>query len=154
MRRRSASAKLSRAWRTSELGVPAYAKKTIESVQRVRNRIEHHTYDHSAEDEAIIGQLLKFIMYFVEFVLHRKLEGQIDDETLREIIRLKFDYDERCGLAESRLHEWLRTVWPDWKGEEGDAAFGSRTNASTAPSSSSSADPSRRGRAMVSARCC
>jgi hypothetical protein len=59
-------------------------------------------------------------MYFVEFVLHRKLDGQIDDEILREIIRLKFDYDERCGLAESRLDEWLRTVWPDWKGEQGD----------------------------------
>jgi hypothetical protein len=102
------------------LGLPAYAKKTIESVQKVRNRIEHHTYDHSEEDEAIIGELLKFIMYFVEFVLHRKLDGQIDDKILREIIRLKFDYDERCGLAESRFHEWLRTKWPDWKGEEGD----------------------------------
>lgn len=102
------------------LGLPAYAKKTIESVQKVRNRIEHHLYDHREEDEAIIGELLKFIMYFIEFVLHRKLDGQIDDGVLREIIRLKFDYEERRGLAEFRFHEWLCTAWPNWKGAEGD----------------------------------
>ena len=68
------------------LGLPTYEKKTIEDIQRVRNRIEHHRYDHGAqEDDAIIASSLKFVMYFVEVVLHRKLDAQIDGETLQEI---------------------------------------------------------------------
>ena len=55
------------------LGIPAEEKKTIENIQRVRNRIEHHRYDHNeAEDETIIAASLKFILYFVEFELRRK----------------------------------------------------------------------------------
>src|SRR5271169_1509319 len=44
------------------IGVPAEEKKTIENIQRIRNRIEHHKYDHSeVEDDAIIAASLKFI---------------------------------------------------------------------------------------------
>ena len=57
-------------------------------------------------------------MYFVEVVLHRKLDTQIDGETLGEITRRIFDYDERRGLAEYRFREWLRTKWPDLKEDE------------------------------------
>jgi hypothetical protein len=97
------------------LGLPSYEKKTIEDVQRVRNRIEHHRYDHGAEDDAIIASSLKF---FIEVVLHRKLDAQIDGETLQEITGRIFDYDERRYLAEYRFREWLRTKWPDLKEEE------------------------------------
>lgn len=101
------------------LGLPTYEKKTIEDIQRVRNRIEHHRYDHGAqEDDAIIASSLKFIMYFVEVVLHRKLDAQIDGETLQEITRRIFDHDERSSLAEYRFREWLRTKWPDLKEDE------------------------------------
>ena len=51
------------------LGIPDEEKKTIENIQRVRNRIEHHRYDHNdKEGDAIIAGSLKFILFFVEFV--------------------------------------------------------------------------------------
>ena len=54
------------------LGIPAEEKRTIENIQRVRNRIEHHRYDHNEkEDDAVIAASLKFILFFVEFVFQR-----------------------------------------------------------------------------------
>lgn len=103
------------------LGIPGDEKKTIEDIQRVRNRIEHHRYDHNEkEDDAIIASSLKFILFFVELVLERSLEGHIDGAILRDINHRVFEYNERQGLAEYRLHEWFRERWPDWKEEEED----------------------------------
>ena len=103
------------------LGIPAEERKTIEDIQRIRNRIEHHRYDHNEkEDDAIIASSLKFILYFVEFVFERKLEGHIDPKVLRDINHRVFEYNERSGLAEHRFHEWVKTEWPAWKAEEED----------------------------------
>ena len=71
-------------------------------------------------DNAVVGAALKFILYFVELVLDRKLEGQIEGEVLRNINARVFEYNERQGLADFRLHEWFRERWPDWKEEEED----------------------------------
>jgi hypothetical protein len=103
------------------LGIPDEQKEIIENLQRVRNRIEHHRYDHNhKEDNAVVGAALKFILYFVELVLERKLEGQIEGEVLRNINARVFEYNERQGLADFRLHEWFRERWPEWKEEEED----------------------------------
>src|SRR5882724_9839918 len=103
------------------LGIPDDEKKTIENIQRVRNRIEHHRYDHNEkEDDAIIASSLKFILYFVEFVFERKLEGHIDTKVLRDINHRVFEYNERNGLAEHRFHEWVRQQWPGWDEEKED----------------------------------
>jgi hypothetical protein len=70
------------------LGIPDEEKKTIENIQRVRNRIEHHRYDHNEkEDDAIIASSLKFILYFVEFVFEGKLDHRIDPKLLRDMPR-------------------------------------------------------------------
>jgi hypothetical protein len=97
------------------LAIPAEEKKTIENIQRVRNRIEHHRYDHNElEDDAIIAASLKFILYFVEFELERRLEGQIDAAMLSDINRRVFKYDESNALAEYRFNNWAHTQWPKW----------------------------------------
>ena len=104
------------------LGIPDEEKKTIENIQRVRNRIEHHRYDHNEkEDDAVIASSLKFILYFVELVLQRKLEGHIDGAILRDISHRVFEYNERQGLAEFRFKEWASKQWPDWNEEEEDS---------------------------------
>lgn len=103
------------------LGIPDDEKKTIENIQRVRNRIEHHRYDHNkSEDDAVIASSLKFILFFVELVLERKLEGHIDGAILRDINHRVFEYNERQGLAEFRFNEWAHKRWPDWNEEEND----------------------------------
>jgi hypothetical protein len=103
------------------LGIPAEERKTIENIQRVRNRIEHHRYDHNEkEDDAIIAASLKFVLFFVEFALQRKLDGKIDPKLLRDINRRVFEYNESRSLAEHRFNEWARSEWPDWNEEEGD----------------------------------
>ena len=103
------------------LGIPAEEKKTIENIQRVRNRIEHHRYDHNEkEDEGVIASSLKFILYFIEFVLKQNLDKKVEGRVLRDINHRVFEYNERQGLAEFRFNEWARKEWPDWKEEEED----------------------------------
>ena len=46
------------------LGLPKEQRSTIEKIQLRRNRIEHHRYDHKEEDETIIAESLKFILFF------------------------------------------------------------------------------------------
>jgi hypothetical protein len=97
------------------LGLPDEEKKIIERIQLIRNRIEHHRYDHTEkEDNEIIAASLKFILFFVEFALQRKLENHIDGALLRDINRRVLEYNERQGLAEYRFQEWALKVWPEW----------------------------------------
>jgi hypothetical protein len=103
------------------LGIPKDQKETIESIQKIRNRIEHHRYDHNeTEDEIIIASSLKFILYFVELVLNKKLEDDIDGEILRNINSRVLEYNERQGLADMRFEEWCLNVWPEWDKEVDD----------------------------------
>jgi hypothetical protein len=104
------------------LGIPAEEKRTIENIQRVRNRIEHHRYDHNEkEDDGVIASSLKFILYFVEFVLERKLDGKIEGKVLRDFNHRVFEYNESYSLAEHRLRQWAKKEWPDWNEEEEDS---------------------------------
>jgi hypothetical protein len=103
------------------IGVPDEEKKTIENIQRVRNRIEHHRYDNNEkEDDAIIAASLKFILFFVEFVFQRKLDDKINPKVLRDINRRIFEHNESYSLAEHRLNQWAKKEWPDWNQEEDD----------------------------------
>lgn len=103
------------------LGIPVEERTTIENIQRVRNRIEHHRYDHNEkEDSAVIAASLKFILFFVEFVFERKLDGVIDPQLLRDINHRVFEYNERFNLAEHRLNQWAKEEWPAWNAEEED----------------------------------
>ena len=103
------------------LGIPNEEKKTIENIQRLRNRIEHHRYDHNEkEDDTIIASSLKFILYFVEFVFERKLDGHIDPKILRDINNRVFEYNESYSLADHRFNQWAKSEWPSWKEEEED----------------------------------
>jgi hypothetical protein len=101
------------------LGIADDEKKTIENIQRVRNRIEHHRYDlDTKQDEAIIAVSLKFILYFVEMILERKLEEHIEGALLRDINSRVLEYNERQGLVEFRFREWAHKQWPGWNEEE------------------------------------
>jgi hypothetical protein len=103
------------------LGIPDEEKKTIENIQRLRNRIEHHRYDHNEkEDDTIIASSLEFILYFVEFVFERKLDGHIDPKILRDINNRVFEYNESYSLANHRFNQWAKSEWPNWKEEEED----------------------------------
>jgi hypothetical protein len=62
--------------RLENIGVqlPDDQVKAIEKIQRIRNRIEHHRYDHNEkEDDLILGEAFKVVLFFVEFVLERHL---------------------------------------------------------------------------------
>lgn len=101
------------------LGIPAEERTTIQNIQRIRNRIEHHRYDHNEkEDSDIVAASLKFILFFVEFVFERKLDDVIDSQLLRDINHRVLAFNERNGLAEHRFSQWAKEKWPDWPEEE------------------------------------
>lgn len=101
------------------LGLPRDPQLVIERIQKRRNRIEHHRYDHKEEDEAIISESLAFILFFVESELKGKLHQDVPPDTLREIQRLVYGRDLRW-IAEHRLEKWMRETWGAWNPEESD----------------------------------
>lgn len=101
-------------------GLPKDQKEIIDRIQKRRNRIEHHRYDHKLEDDVTIAESLSFILYFVEFALKGNLESDIPAETLREIQRIVRDRQERYWVAMHRLEEWMQGIWPQWNREEDD----------------------------------
>jgi len=96
-------------------------QSVIERIQKRRNRIEHHRYDHKEEDEAIISESLQFIFFFVEGVLKEKLERDIQPTTLRQIRGLIFNRQDLEWIAMHRLEQWIKDTWPDWNEEDGDS---------------------------------
>ena len=95
-------------------GLPKQQRRVIESIQRRRNRIEHHRYDHKQEDELVITESLQFILFFVDIVLRGKLETDIPPETLRKIQRMVYEREELYGIAMHRLEQWMHEKWPNW----------------------------------------
>ena len=102
------------------LGLPRQPQEVIEKIQKRRNRIEHHRYDHKEEDEAIISESLAFIMFFADSVLKAKLENDVPPETLRAIQSMVYDRQDRYWIAMYRLEQWMHEIWPDWDNEESD----------------------------------
>ena len=112
------------------LGLPKQPQEVIERIQKRRNRIEHHRYDHKEEDESIISESLAFILFFADGVLKAKLENDVSPETLREIQSLVYDGQDRYWIAMHRLEQWMHETWPDWDNEESDTPdeFGGTLN--------------------------
>lgn len=102
------------------LGLPKQPQEVIERIQKRRNRIEHHRYDHKEDDEAIISESLAFILFFVDGVLKGELERDIPPETLRGIQRLVYDRQDLYWIAMYRLEQWMYETWPEWNNEESD----------------------------------
>lgn len=101
-------------------GLPKQPQEAIERIQKRRNRIEHHRYDHKEEDEAIISESLAFILFFVEGVLKVRLERDVPAETLRKIQSLIYDRQDLYWIAMHRLEQWMHETWPEWNKEESD----------------------------------
>jgi hypothetical protein len=100
------------------LGLPMEPQKVIEKIQKRRNRIEHHRYDHKDEDDKIISESLAFVLFFVDCVLKNKLERDLPPETLREIQRLVYDRQDLYWIAMQRFEQWMHETWPEWNNEE------------------------------------
>jgi hypothetical protein len=100
--------------------LPKEQRLIIEKIQQRRNRIEHHRYDHREEDETIIAESLKFILFFVDEVLRRKLDLDIDPALLREIQGIVFEHNELYSVAMHRLEIWMKDEWPSWNDKEND----------------------------------
>lgn len=97
------------------LALPKEQIAAIEKIQRIRNRIEHHRYDHDERnDEMVIAEALKVVLFFVEFVLGERLGDDIGDDRVVEMQARVLDYDERLGLAEARIEQWMKKEWPHW----------------------------------------
>lgn len=101
------------------LGLPKQPQEVIERIQKRRNRIEHHRYDHKEEDETIISESVAFILFFVDGVLKMKLENHVSPETLRDIQNLVYGQD-RYWIAMHRLAQWMHETWPYWDEENSD----------------------------------
>ena len=99
------------------LELPKVERKVVQALQARRNRIEHLSYEKLPPDPAVLGESLKFITFFVESVLNERLADHLDNELLSELRRVVFTYDELAGMAERRLHEWLRRTFGDWDSE-------------------------------------
>lgn len=103
-----------------KLKLPKEQKKVIEKIRKRRNMIEHHRYDHKKEDDATIAESLRFIMFFVENILKRKLDDDLESGLLRSIQNIVFEYEERYWIASKLLDKWMSEKWPSWNPDQTD----------------------------------
>jgi hypothetical protein len=102
--------------------IPSDQVAAIERIQKIRNRIEHHRYDHNEQgDDLIIGESLKVILFFNEFVLEKRLGDILGPELFVRMQGRVIQYNERQGLAQHRLDHWMKKQWPEWKEEVEDS---------------------------------
>jgi hypothetical protein len=109
--------------RFENLGIrlPEEQRSAVERIQKIRNRIEHFRYEHNErEDDLIIGEALKVILFFNEFVLEVRLGDALGAELFDRMQRRVLEYNERDGLAHHRLDRWMKGEWPDWDEEKED----------------------------------
>ncbi len=100
-----------------KLSLPEEPIKVIKKIQKRRNQIEHYRYDRKEEDEKVISECFKFVLFFVESILEERLCDDIDTEQLQSIQAIVLKYNERTNIAEIRLEKWLQKQWPDWDPE-------------------------------------
>jgi hypothetical protein len=89
----------------------------VESLQARRNRIEHFSYEKREPDQAVIGQSLKFVTFFIEDVLDHRLAEEMNPGLLVEMKRVVFSYDELIARANGRMEQWLRETFGAWDAE-------------------------------------
>jgi hypothetical protein len=109
--------------RFENIGVklPGEQIAAITKIQKIRNRIEHHRYDHNeTEDELVIAEALKVVLFFTEFVLERRIGDDIGPELFTAMYDRVVDYNEHQGVATYRLEEWMKKEWPAWNPMETD----------------------------------
>jgi hypothetical protein len=95
--------------------LPEDQRAAIERIQKLRNRIEHFRYEHNeTEDDLIIGEALKVILFFNEFVLNTRLGDILGAELFVRMQGRVMEYGERDGLAHHRLDQWMKEKWPEW----------------------------------------
>ena len=101
--------------------LPEEQKKAVERIQKIRNRIEHHRYEHDEqEDDLIIAEALKVVLFFNEFVLDTRLGDIVGAELFDRMQRRVLEYNERDGLANHRIDQWMKAQWPAWHEETED----------------------------------
>lgn len=86
-------------------------QETLKTLQRRRNRIEHHRYEPETDDHDTLGQSLKFIMSFVVTHLHDELGKHIAESLLHEIEAIVLSYDERLAVANHEFEQWAEKAY-------------------------------------------
>lgn len=97
------------------LGIPDEQEAILRKIQKRRNRIEHHRYDKKQEDEKIIAESLKFILFFVEEILQERLDNDIQANLIVNIQNVILDYYERHGIVHKRIEKYIQSKWPEWE---------------------------------------
>jgi len=101
--------------------LPKEQQSAVERIQKIRNRIEHHRYEHNQqEDDLIIAEALRVVLFFNEFILETRLGDIVGAELFGRMQSRVIEYSERQGLANHRLDQWMKSEWPDWDEEKED----------------------------------
>jgi hypothetical protein len=96
-----------------KIRMPREQLAAVERIQRIRNRIEHHRYDHNEKQhDLIIAEALKVVLFFNEFILRERLGAELFSRMQHRVV----ERAEREGLANHRLDEWMKKQWPEWHG--------------------------------------
>lgn len=82
----------------------AQEEKSLKSLKRMRNCIEHHKLNSKKEDlENYIAKAYKFLDKFLNEELDLELNKKIGKENYSEINKLIYTYDERIKQAEMKM---------------------------------------------------
>lgn len=98
--------------RLSNLGVKLTKEETsdIITLQKQRNRIEHHRFERDAAHPEMVGQALKFLYNFLPKHLETTLEEHLTADEFRKVRSLILSYDELLAEAEREVESQTAKV--------------------------------------------
>lgn len=83
--------------------LPQEYVKILGDLQRRRNTIEHHRFSPDASHRQVLGEALKFIVYFLKEHLDEDVEDHLPPELFSQVKELIFEYEELMRRAKASL---------------------------------------------------
>jgi hypothetical protein len=85
------------------VALPQEYLKILRDLQRRRNMIEHHRFAPDASHRQVLGEALKFIVYFLREHLGEDVEDHLPPELFSQVKELIFEYEELLQRAKASM---------------------------------------------------
>ena len=86
-----------------QVELPHEYVKILSDLQRRRNTIEHHRFSPDASHRQVLGEALKFIVYFLKDHLDEDIEDHLPADHFSQVKELILEYEELIRRAQASL---------------------------------------------------
>jgi len=100
-----------------DVELPQQYVTILKDLQRRRNTIEHHRFLPDTSHRQVLGEALKFIVYFLREHLDEDVEDHLQPELFAQVRELIFEYEELLERAKASMDAACNRFDPKEQGQ-------------------------------------